>query len=189
MSILSPALLGAAGLVLLAAAAGHLRSPADLRRGLAAHQVLPTSLHRAVATVLGPVELVLGALALAAAVGAGGAGRGFALGVSMPLAALFLLLTAYLVQVLRTTRGQVVPCACGLGQTPVGPPTIARAGILTAVAVLGGVTAQGWSLPSAPATEASVALAAMLVLALATALLPAARAVPEAVLSHAGGHR
>lgn len=189
MSILSPALLGAAGLVLLAAGLGHLRSPADLRRGLAAHRVLPGALHRAVALVLGPVEVALGALALVAAVGAGSWGRGVAVGVSMPVTLLFLLLTAYLFRVLRTTRGQVVPCACGLGETPVGPPTVARAAILTALAALGGVTAQGWSLASAPAAEVFVALAAMLVLALATALLPAARTVPEAVLAHGGGHR
>ena len=61
MSVLSPALLGAAGLVLLASAAGHLRSPGTLRRGLQAQGVLGTRGRRAVALVLGPVEGVLGA--------------------------------------------------------------------------------------------------------------------------------
>lgn len=114
MSVLSPALLGACGLVLLAAAIAHLRSPQALRRGLLAHGVLPDTAHRSVSLVLGPVEAILGAAALVVALG--GSSRGVALAVSMPIAALFLLLAVYLAQVLRVTAGQVVPCACGLGE-------------------------------------------------------------------------
>lgn len=186
MSVLSPALLGACGLVLLSAAISHLRSPQALRRGLLAHRVLPADTHAPVSVVLGPLEAVLGLAALIVALT--GASSGVALGVSVPIAGLFVLLTLYLAQVLRVTAGQVVPCACGLGEAPVSQSAILRGGILAGMAVLGGVSAQGWSVADAPAPEIFVALAAMLVLALAAALLPAARAVPEAALIHQGGH-
>lgn len=187
MSILSPALLGAVGLVLVAAAVGHLRSPGALRRGLDAHGVLPSAGRGPVALVLGPVEAVLGLAALVVAVT--DVPLGASLAVSMPIAALFLVLTLYLARVLRATRGRVVPCACGLGEAPVSRTAVLRGGILTVLAVLGGATAGTWTLAGAPAAEAGVALAAMLVLALSTALLPAARAVPEAAIRHdAHGH-
>lgn len=180
MSVLSPALLGAAGLVLLAAATSHLRSPAALRRGLDAHDLLPRGARTAVALLLGPLEAVLGAAALVVAVTA--VPRPVALAVGMPVAGLFLALTLYLVRVLRATRGRPVPCACGLGETPVSRSAVLRGGILTAMALVGTVTADGWALVGAPAAEVGVALAAMLVLALAVALLPAARAVPDAAI-------
>lgn len=192
MSILSPALLAAVGLVLLASAVSHLRSPVLLREGIRAHDVLPHRTQGPVSHVLGPVEAVLGAAALVAAVS--GPSLTAALVVSMPIAGLFLALTAYLWQVLRVTSGQVVPCACGLGEAPVSPSTVLRAGILAAMAIAGGVTAAGWAAASAPVTEVVVALAAALVLAVSAALLPAARAVPEAAIytshrPHPGGHR
>lgn len=184
MSILSPALLGAVGLVLLAAAVGHLRSPAALRRGLAAHGILPAHTHAPVAAVLGPLEGVLGAAALVTALTE--VPRAVALAVSMPIAALFLTFTLYLARVLRDARGRVVPCACGLGETPVGGPAVLRGGILSALALVGGLTAGSWALVGAPAAEAGVALAAMLVIGLAVALLPAARTVPEAAITAPG---
>lgn len=195
MSVLSPALLGAVGLVLLAAAFGHLRDPGALRGGLRAHGVLPDGTHRLVSVLLGPLEAVLGAAALVAAVT--GPSLIAALAVSMPIAGLFLVLTGYLVQVLRVTAGRAVPCACGLGDTPVGRPAVVRGGILTVMAFVGGATAAGWSASGVPAEEVVVALAAALVLGLATALLPAARVVPDAALraaatggnTHHGGHR
>lgn len=180
MSVLSPALLGAVALVLLASAVSHLRAPAALQRGLGAHGVLPPGTHRPVSLVLGPVEAVLGLAALGAALT--GPATGTVLLMTAPAAALLLALTVYLGRVLRTTAGRVVPCACGLGEAPVSGSTLARAGVLTAMAVTGGVTATGWSVPAAPAAEVLVTGAAALVLALSTALLPAARAVPEATV-------
>jgi hypothetical protein len=192
VSILSPALLGAVGLVLMASAVNHLRSPDGLRRGLRAHGLLPFGAQRAVGVVLGPAEAVLGAAALAGA--ALGPSPTAALLVSMPIAGLFLCFTLYLRQVLRTYPGQVVPCACGLGETPVSPSSVLRAGILSAMAVVGGVTAGGWTATTAPAEEVLVAMAAALVLGLSAALLPAARAVPDAAIRTTrlvpdGGHR
>ncbi|NLG22402.1 MAG: hypothetical protein GX555_13345 [Actinomycetales bacterium] len=186
MSILSPALLGAVGLVLLAAATGHVRAPASLRRGLDAHGVLPGAARPLVAGVLAPLEAVLGVVALVCAVAPVPSPVGFA--VSMPIAGLFLALTLYLARVLRDAQGRVVPCACGLGETPVTRSAVLRPGILAVLALVGGVTSGGWSLAEAPAAEAGVALAAMLVLALSVALLPAARAVPESVVTHSGAH-
>ncbi|USQ80063.1 hypothetical protein NF556_21165 [Ornithinimicrobium faecis] len=186
MSILSPALLGAVGLVMVAASLSHLRSPEALRRGLRAHQVLPERLHTPVSRVLGPLEAVLGAAALVVALT--GAPLGAALLIGMPLAGLSLALALYLWQVLRVTAGQVVPCACGLGEAPVSQSAVLRGGILAVLAVAGATTANGWAVHTAPAAEIFVALAAMLVLALATALLPAARAVPEAELMPARAH-
>ncbi|WP_109472737.1 MauE/DoxX family redox-associated membrane protein [Ornithinimicrobium cavernae] len=186
MSVLSPALLGTVGLVLVAASAGHLRSPGALRDGLRAHGVLPGTVHGPVARVLGPVEALLGGAALVTALT--GAPPGVTLAVSMPSALLLLLLTGYLWQVLRVTAGRVVPCACGLGDAPVSPSAVLRGGILAVLAVVGGTTAAGWSLTTAPAREVFVTLAAMVVLALAAALLPAARAVPEAALLASGPH-
>lgn len=177
MSVLSPALLGAVGLVMVAASIGHLRSPEVLRRGLRAHGVLPTRLHDPLSRVLGPVEGVLGVAALVVAVT--GPPWVAALAVGMPLAGLCLALTWYLVRVLRHTAGAVVPCACGLGEAPVNQSAVLRSGLLAALSLLGALTANGWAIATAPVEEAVVALAAALVLALATALLPAARAVPE----------
>lgn len=187
MSILSPTLLGAVGLVLVTASLSHLRSPEALAAGLRAHNVLPGHLHGWVSRALGPVEAALGVGLLLVA----GAGlpTGATLAVSMPTVLLFLILTGYLARVLRIADGRPVPCACGLGQIPVSRSAVLRAGILALFALLGAVTDGGWSLASAPVLEVAVAGAAVLVLALATALLPAARAVPEAVLAHGGTPR
>ncbi|GGK58134.1 MauE/DoxX family redox-associated membrane protein [Ornithinimicrobium pekingense] len=179
MSVLSPALLAAVGLVLAVAGVGHVRAPAELRSGLHAHGVLPGATHRAVALLLGPAELALGLAVLVVA--AAGPVPGTALATGGAAAALLLALTAYLRRVLAVSRsaGRPVPCACGLGEAPVGPSTVARAAILTLMATVGGLTANGWSAPAAPLPEVLVVLAAALVLAVGTSLLPAARAVPE----------
>lgn len=180
MSVLSPALLAAVGLVLLASAASHLRAPGALHRGLRSHGVLRPRAHRPVSLALGPVEAALGVAVLLAALT--GAPPVTAYAASVPVAVLFLVLTLYLARVLKVTAGQVVPCACGLGEAPVSLTTVVRAGALAAMTVVGGATAAGWSVTSAPDAEVFVTVAAALVLALSAALLPAARAVPPADL-------
>lgn len=180
MSVLSPALLGAVGLVMAAASISHLRSPESLRRGLRAHRVIPGRFHDLIARLLGPLEAVLGVAALVVAVT--GPPLATALLVGMPLAGLSLALTTYLARVLRVTAGEVVPCACGLGEAPVSPSAVLRGGILALMSIAGAATAAGWAVHTATLAEILVALAAMLVLALATALLPAARAVPAPAL-------
>lgn len=204
----------AVGLVLLAAAAGHLRDARGTRAALAAHDLLPAGMQRPVAVLLAPLELVLGAALLLGAAGVGGRGLGAVGSSLLPVAggataALLAGFTAYLALVVRSTRGKdEVPCGCGLGATPVGHWAVLRAALLLALAllatvsatagVLGGVgsgSAPGWA--ELPTDEASalaqvfVAAAAGLTLAVATAVLPAARSVPAALttLPTGGGAR
>lgn len=196
MSLVGGAAALAVALVLLAAGVGHLRDLPGLRRALAAHGVLGPGACRAVATVLAPVELVL-AVALVVTV-------------LLPVGALALVLaavgailllggfTGYLLVVLRRTRGRgEIPCGCGLGAAPVGPWAVLRAGLLTGLAlvVLGSVlTGGGPGITSASAgapvaAQWFVVLAAGLSLAIASAALPAARAVPAGLTTLHGGHR
>lgn len=177
MSVLSPALLGAVALVLLASAAGHLRHPVALRSGLLVHDVLPAALHRPVSVLLPVAELTLGAVALWAIAGPGDPVLLTRLG-GAGAALLFAGFTAYLLAVLRTRPQPGVPCACGVGEASVGPASVARAGLLAGFAAVAALTAGGWTLTTRPALEVVVTVAAALTLAVATALLPAAREVP-----------
>lgn len=215
MSLLGGAGALAVALVLLAAGAGHLRDTQGLRRALAAHDVLPAGARRAVAPLLGPVELVLGAALLVSLATAW-------LPLVVALAAVLLTgaFTAYLTLVLRRTRGAgEIPCGCGLGTTPVGPWSVARAGLLAGLALLavvGGtpdwaalagtgatpgaaMVAGAAGAAAAPPLWAHVLLvvAAGTTLAIAVAALPAARAVPSSLTTltalpaapTTGGHR
>lgn len=180
MSLISASAALAVALVLLAAAAGHLRDARGTRAALAAHDVLPSGLQRAVVLLLPPVELLLGAGLLLALLGSSplltvvaGAATGLLAGFA-----------AYLLVVLRRTRGRAeVPCGCGLGAAPVGWWAVLRALVLAGLALtatLGGVPVWG-SLPTDQAplpAQLLVVAAAGLTLAVVTAALPAARAVP-----------
>jgi hypothetical protein len=175
VSVLSPALLGAVALVLLVSGATHVLRPAELRSGLASHDVLPRRLRGTVRLVLPVVELGAAGALLTGVAGAGWSPVGPALAAAVLLAAL----GAYLWLVLRRHPEADVPCACGLGRTPVTGTAVARAGLLAGGALVGGLADQGWTLAGRPAEEALVAAAAAGTLALATALLPAARALPR----------
>lgn len=196
----------AVGLVLLAAAAGHLRDARGTRAALAAHDLLPAGMQRPVAVLLAPLELVLGAALLLGAAGVGGRGLGAVGSSLLPVAggataALLAGFTAYLALVVRSTRGKdEVPCGCGLGATPVGHWAVLRAALLLALALLAAVSSAGaggpnWAaLPTDEApllAQAFVVAAAGLTLAIATAALPAARAIPTVLttLPAGGGAR
>lgn len=198
MSLLGGAGALAVALVLLASGAAHLRDRAGLRSALAAHGLLPHGPQRAVATVLGPVELLLGT----------GLVVGVVLGADptrlLALAAVLLTagFTAYLLVVVRRTSGEEeVPCGCGLGATPVGPWAVVRAALLTGLAglaVVGGTPAWsgadlrlggGSDLATPVWATALLVGAAGLALAVATAALPAARAVPAGLTTLHGGSR
>lgn len=174
MSVLSPGLLGAVGLVLVVAGTGHLRRPVDLRTGLARHGVVPGWALHPVRWGLPPLELALGLLVLLAAVGTVPAAWP-----ALATALLSATFTAYLWTVLRRHPGEEVPCACGLGSTPVTGTSVARAALLALFAVTGGLTADAWAIADRPWYEVLVAVSAAAVLALATAALPATRAVPQ----------
>lgn len=192
MSVLGAATATACALVLGAAAVGHLRDPAATRRAVAAHGVLPGRTTRSWLAVVLPVVEVGLALGLTVALltGAPTLGRWAALGAVL----LFAVFTGYLLLVLRRTAGATpVPCGCGLGGAPLTVWSVARAGMLTALAattLLDGVL-QGGGGPD-PATPAwaqlVVIIAAGIALAVGVALLPAARAVPTSLqLAHGGG--
>ncbi|WP_151523878.1 MauE/DoxX family redox-associated membrane protein [Serinicoccus kebangsaanensis] len=181
MSLLGSAAGLAVGLVLLAAGSAHLRRPQETVRALRAHTLLPSALARPVALGLGPVEVALGVGLLAAGAGALGAGpaRLLALGAALLCSAF----TGYLWAVQRRVAGTgaEVPCGCGLGTTPVTHWAVLRAGVLTLLALVVLVAAPaGWQAePGAPVwAQVCVAGCAGLALAVATAALPAARAVP-----------
>lgn len=204
MSLITAAAAVAVALVLLAAATGHLRDRRGTLAALTAHDVLPSGLRRVVAALLPAGELVLGLTLLIGLLGP--AVPGPVTAAALPLAAggaalLLAGFTAYLALVLRRTRGAAdVPCGCGLGTTPVSHWAVARAGVLLALALTATLGSAGggapdWSALSgeeAPVpVQAFVVLAAGLTLALVTAALPAARAVPAALttLRPAGGAR
>lgn len=175
MSILSPALLGAVALVLLASGRAHALGPGALRRGLDAHAVLPRAWHVPLTVFLPVAEVTLGLALL-------GSLTGMPLDPGVPgagAAALCAGFATYLTLVLRRHPDEEVPCACGLGAAPVSGPAVGRAGLLAVFALAGVLTAQGWSLAARPVTEVLVTAGAALSIAVATALLPAARTVPR----------
>lgn len=185
MSVLGAAGATACSLVLGAAALGHLRDPGALRRAVAAHGVLPDrSLRGARVLVLPVLEAGLAlTLAVALLTGAPGLGRWTAAGALL----LFAAFAAYLALVLRRTAGATaLPCGCGLGEAPLTGWAVARAGVLTVLAgmaSLAGIPPGTGSLdPTVPVwPQLLVIVAAGVSLALGAALLPAARAVPEAL--------
>ncbi len=185
MSTLLPlATLGALALVLLASGVVHLRRPQSLRLGLVAHGVLGRPATLAVSRLLGPTEVALAGLLVVGAVGGGWPARVGGLAATV-LASAF---GAYLVVTARRAGEAPVPCACGVGEAPVGPSSVARAAVMAVLGAVGAATAApafGASLGQLadgavpPAASVTVAVAATLTLAVATALLPAARALPR----------
>jgi hypothetical protein len=193
VSVLGAATATACALVLGAAAVGHLRDPAATRRALGAHGVLPGRTTRSwLALALPVVEagLAMG-LTVALLTPAPALGRSAAVGALL----LFAAFTGYLFLVLRRTAGAPpVPCGCGLGGAPLTVWSVARAGMLTALAgttLLGGTMEGGGGLdPAAPAwAQLVVIVTAGIALALGVALLPAARAVPISLQLARGGGR
>ncbi|KUG52839.1 hypothetical protein AVL62_14820 [Serinicoccus chungangensis] len=190
MSVLAAAGLWAVGLVLLVSGLSHARAPRSTRVALRAHGTLPPAAHRGVALVLGPVELVLALGLLAGGLGVLDAAAVRALGLGAAL--LCLAFAAYLRVVRRRTAGQEVPCGCGLGTTPVTGWSVVRAGLLGALALTGAALPTGpWDAGTGAPVWAQVVVAAAggLALAVATAALPAARAVPAGLTTLTGAAR
>lgn len=205
MSVLGAAAATACALVLGAAALGHLRDRAGTRGAILAHGVLPPAVAGPAALALPVVEGVL-ALGLLWALLTGATGRVAAGGALLLLAGF----TAYLLIALRRTTTTAaslnprdVPCGCGLGRAPLSVWAVARSGVLAALAGMAllaglpgwaGVRGQGGQVagldPAVPVwAQFVVILAAGLTLAIATALLPSARAVPASMQVLSGGVR
>lgn len=179
---MSAALLACCALVLLASAFGHLRGYGAFARGIAAHGVLPTRLHRAVATAVPAVEIVLG---VAAAAGAGIGNLPLASAAALGCTLLFGLMAAY-VHRARRTAPTGTPCACGIGEAPLGLWVTARAVTLAVAAAIAAVSAAwalgagapAWGFTGRPTHETLVMGCAALALAIGIGLLPAARSAP-----------
>ncbi len=184
MSVLSPALLGATALVLLASGLLHARHPGVLARGLAAHAVLPRRARSLVGLGVPVLEVVLGAATVVTLAGWGWSGltgdaRTAQLAVGLGTAALFAGFAAYLLTVSRAQPDADLPCACGIGETSVGTAALTRAAGLALLGALGGLTAQGWQAGARPLEESAVVAAAAVTLAITVSLLPAARELPD----------
>ncbi len=191
---MSAALLACCALVLLASAWSHVRDPRALIAGLGAHGLVPVRLRTPMARVLTATELALGVAGLAAAL------TGLLVVAVVAAAActlLFLAMSGYLLAARRSAPAGV-PCACGLGDAPLGPWVTARALILAGLAAvvagsaavaLASADAGAWGLAGRPVDEAVVLVCAALALAIAVALLPVARRDPEGLVLAAGGAR
>lgn len=181
MNLLSPALSGAVGVVLLGATTAHLVRPTTLPRALAAHRVLPLTApatRTLIAALMVAIQGLLGVLLVAAALGWGGAGvaRGSALAAMVLGAAM----AGYLILALRRNpAGEPIPCGCGVGEAPLSTASVLRAVLLAAMAaVAAAAVPTGYRFGELPAQELAVLGAAICSLAIPLALLPAARSQP-----------
>lgn len=175
---MTPALLAACALVLLASAGAHLRRPRALASGMAAHGVLPAGVRTPLAWLVVTTEAVLGVAGLVAALMGP---RWLAALAGAAMAVLFGLMAAYVHAAHRRSAG-AVPCACGIGEAPLGPWVTLRAALLAGLAaVAGGVAAfssGAWGFAGRPWDELVVLACAAVTLAVSTALLPVAHTTP-----------
>lgn len=161
----------ACGLVLAAAALAHLRRPRALARAIAVHGIVPSPAWWPLAVAVVAVEAVAAAALLRTAAVPTGPTGWIAAGGS---AVVFLAFAGYLAAVLR--RGGAAtrtPCGCGLGNEPVTPLAVARAGVLAVLAGAAAVTAPVEPLLGRTAGEQVVLVAAAATLAAVVGRLPA----------------
>ena len=163
------------GLSLLVAGASQMLGTTDLRSALREHRMLPKRIVPALAAALSIVEVCLGGGLLAFALWPGvDPTTGSALAAAA--SGLLLAYACYLSAVL-CFRGPGVPCGCGFAREPITTATVARAGLLSALA---GVAA----LDSAPVAGEHPFLEALIISVAALALgsiiwsLPGALADP-----------
>jgi hypothetical protein len=178
-------------LVLLFAGAGHLSSPGPLRRAVAAHRVLPAP--AVVAVAVGAAELLLGGAGALALVRADHELLVAALAGSMLLLAIF---GGYGWYVVATGAGG--PCGCSAADVPMSGWVVARAFVLSGLALVGQLLAES----VLPLNRPDIELITVLLAAAAVGCLlwqlpaamydPTAPAVPPAATARrlvAGGRR
>lgn len=175
--------LAACALVLLASGIDHLRRRGPLAFGLRRQGVLPASTLPLVTHVLPVAELGLGVGLLVAVAGAGTLADRALGGAAVALFAAF---AFYLQSVSRRPDAHEIPCACGLGETSVGPWVTIRAALLAAFAALGALWPVAGGLSSLQPPQVAVVVSASVALAVSLALLPAAR---QPQVRSAGGVR
>ena len=175
--------LAACSLVLLASGVDHLRRRDALLAGLRRQGVVPDGLVRPVSWALPLGEVALGVGLLAAVMDAGTLADRTLGGATVALFAAF---AVYLRGVSRRPDAHVIPCACGSGETSVGPWVTLRAATLGALAALGALWPVAGGLGSLQPPQVAVVVSASVALAVTLALLPAAR---QPQIQPAGGVR
>lgn len=147
--------LGAA-LLLLAGGVGHVRRAQVFAEVLARQQLVPRGLRRAVATLIGPAEVVLGGTAVAA----------WSAGSPRAVWALVMVAGCYAVFGVYTTvvmvRAPSAPCGCFGDDGPVTPLVAARAWALAVVAGVAAVAVPAVA-PAPPAARLWLLVPAVLV--------------------------
>ncbi|WDZ82935.1 MauE/DoxX family redox-associated membrane protein [Micromonospora cathayae] len=126
---------------LLVTGVGHLTRPAALTRALAAHRVLPAP--AAVAGLVVTAELLLAGAGVVAL--RGDDGRALRIAVGVAAAGLLGLYAGYGRHVLST--GRTGPCGCSRRELPMSGWVVARAAVLSGLALLGAVlsgSVLGW---------------------------------------------
>lgn len=171
---MSAALVAVVAITLLSSGLEHLRGrSAALSETLAGHRVLPATWTSPVAAVLTVLEVALG-LALLVGLSRGTAATGM---LALVASALFAAMTGYVhLAARRAERGAPVPCGCGLGEAPLGLWVTVRAGLLAALALIGGLTLPTEPLSTSSPSELVIMAAATLALSIAIITLPQARA-------------
>lgn len=171
---MSPALLATAAVVLAASGLAHAATHGSTRRAVVAHGVLGARWAGPVVVLLAAVELLLGAGLLAAVLlGDAPVQRGLGL----TAAALFLLLAGYAHAAWRARPGAAPPCACGVGESPLGPWVTLRAVLLGLLALGGAVAVEAAGVAGRPWHEVVVLVSATTALSVGLTYLPAARAL------------
>jgi hypothetical protein len=171
---MSPALLVTAAVVLLVSGVAHVLRHASTRAFVLTHDVLPRWSAGPVVALLTACELLLG-VGLLAAVLLGRAAPQEMLGLGA--AALFLALAGYAHLAWRVRPETAPPCACGVGETPMGPWVTLRAVLLAGLTAAGALSVGDGAVAGRPWSEVVILLCATLALSSALTYLPAARAL------------
>ncbi len=155
--------LGAA-LLLIVGGFGHVRRARAFAEVLARQQLVPHGLRRAVATIIGPAEVVLGGTAVAAWLGAS---QRAAPALAM-IAGCYAVFGCYTAVVLVRAPG--APCGCFGADEPVTPLVAARAWVMAGVAGVAAVAVS--AIPPTPLSARPWLLAPAVLVASAGWLVP-----------------
>jgi hypothetical protein len=169
-AMLSGVLAGTVALVLLAAFAGHVRSPRTLPAALAAHRTVPAVLVRPAALAATLLEGSLGAVIAYGLLTGRAATLAFAAAGAAVLLAAYALYGLY---VLRTRPG--VPCGCAAHDTPMTGWVAGRAGALA----LASLVAAAGAGPAPGGAHAAILALSSVVFAVVAWSLPLAMFDPE----------
>lgn len=170
---MSAALLLTAATVLLLAGVAHLRGFSSTAGSVVRHGLIPPRFGTVVVAGLALIECVVGGGTIVAVMVDSNTQRLWALICVVVL----LCLSAYAHVAAARQSAPGVPCACGIGEAPLGIWATLRPAMLAALAAVGGLAVpitDGWL--QRPLHEQGILICAALSLSIAVTLLPAARA-------------